>query len=70
MISLYLLVNADSLRKLFKSSRMTGVSIFKTSTAKLTLGVGTLIAFPVNLSLSSGIALDTALTAPVDVDHV
>jgi hypothetical protein len=34
-------------------------------TARLTLGVGTLIALPVNKPFNSGIALATALTAPV-----
>ena len=44
-------------------------SLFKTkeSMAKLTLGVGTRIAFPVNLPAKSGITLATAATAPVEV---
>ena len=40
------------------------------SLAKLTFGVGTRIALPVSLPSSSGIALATALTAPVVVKTI
>ena len=41
------------------------ILIARDITARLTFGVGTLMALPVNIPSNSGIALATALTAPV-----
>ena len=67
MISLYLDLKAVNCKKFTNSFLVVEFFRFRFITARLTLGMGTLIAFPESLPSSSGKAFDTALTAPVEV---